>query len=273
MMSEVYDVPELQLLAHGNISLQMDFATCMPTIPQDLLESVRFVYQHYSSLQARQQHGLVGTIVNYCISVFFQHKLGENVDFLKLAAEIPEFRQDLCRTNMERNFQDDCKSLSEYATEAVLTLIGAFDIIRLCLDNIKTQPGIHPTTLASRDLPREMISGNLPDAPSQPQHEPSADEDTTLREMQEILYDNMAENTSENMVDSVTAPLVHRPKTTPVAANTEGESSNDKPYIGGDSSDDESDFTVVSLPNPHGSVTPMILCPARSSSQRLSSTS
>jgi hypothetical protein len=121
-MSEVYDVHELQLLAHGNFSCQIDFACCMPTIPHDLFESIRFVYQHYSSLQARQQHGLVRTLLNYCISVFLQHQLGENVDFLKLVADIPELRQDLCRTNMERNFEDDCKSLQERPVQAVLTL-------------------------------------------------------------------------------------------------------------------------------------------------------
>jgi hypothetical protein len=108
-MSEDYDMSELQLVAHGNFSCQVDFACCMPNIPQDLLDSIRFVYKHYISQQARRQHGLIGTLLNYCISVFLQHKLGENVEFLKLAANIPEFRQDLCRTNMERNFQDDCK--------------------------------------------------------------------------------------------------------------------------------------------------------------------
>jgi hypothetical protein len=109
-MSEDYDIPELQLLAHGNFSCQIEVACCMPTVPQDLLDSIRFVYQHYSSQQARQHHGLVGTLLNYCISVFLHHQLGKNLEFLQLAAGIPEFRQDLCRTNMERNFQDDCKS-------------------------------------------------------------------------------------------------------------------------------------------------------------------
>jgi hypothetical protein len=116
-MSEDYDVPELQLLAHGNFSCQIDFACCMPTIPQDLFGSIRFVYQHYSSQQARRQHGLVSTLLNYCISVFIQQKLGENVDFLKLAAELPEFCQDLCRTNMERNFEDACESSAGFCAD------------------------------------------------------------------------------------------------------------------------------------------------------------
>jgi hypothetical protein len=41
--------------------------------------------------------------------MFQYHNLNESIDFLEVARQIPEFRQDLCRTNMERNFQDDCK--------------------------------------------------------------------------------------------------------------------------------------------------------------------
>jgi hypothetical protein len=110
-IAEDFDVPELQLLAHGNFSCQLEFACCLPIPPQDLLETVRFVYRHYASQQARRQHGLVGSLLNYCISTFLSHKLGEDAEFLQIAAEIPDFRQDLCRVNMERNFQDECKIL------------------------------------------------------------------------------------------------------------------------------------------------------------------
>jgi hypothetical protein len=67
------------------------------------------VYDYFASPQARQQQGLVHTLLNYCISMFQYHNLNESVEFLEVARQIPDFRQDLCRTNMERNFQDDCK--------------------------------------------------------------------------------------------------------------------------------------------------------------------
>jgi hypothetical protein len=108
-MAEDFDVPELQLLAHGNFSCQVDFACSLPTPPQDLLDTIRYVYAYFASPQARQQQGLVHTLLNYCISVFQYHRLAESVDFLDVVRQIPEFYQDLCRTNMERNFQDDCK--------------------------------------------------------------------------------------------------------------------------------------------------------------------
>jgi hypothetical protein len=108
-MAEDYDIPELQLLAHGNFSVQVDCACSLPTPPHDLLETIRFVYDYFASPHARQQQSLVHTLLNYCISMFQYHKLGESVDFLEVVRQIPEFRQDLCRTNMERNFQDDCK--------------------------------------------------------------------------------------------------------------------------------------------------------------------
>lgn len=113
-IAEDFDVAELQLLAHGNISLQVDFACSLPAPPQDLLETIRFVYRHYASQKARRQHALVDTLLNYCISTFLAHRLGEEAEFLKTAADVPDFRQDLCRMNMERNFEDECKIRCSY---------------------------------------------------------------------------------------------------------------------------------------------------------------
>ena len=110
-MAEDFDIPELQLLAHGNFSCQVDYACSVPTPPQDLLETIQYVYIYFASPQSRQQQGLVHTLLNYCISVFEYHKLGQSVDFLEIVRQSPEFRQDLCRTNMERNFQDDCEQI------------------------------------------------------------------------------------------------------------------------------------------------------------------
>jgi hypothetical protein len=54
--------------------------------------------------------------------VFLYHKLGDNVDLLLVASEIPEFRQDLCRTNLERNFEDECMYSLRTIYEARLKL-------------------------------------------------------------------------------------------------------------------------------------------------------
>jgi hypothetical protein len=108
-LAEDFDVPELQLLAHGNFSVQVERACSLPLPPQDLLETIRYLYANFASPQARQQQGLMHTLSNYCICIFLYHQLGESVEFLDVARKIPQFRQDLCRTNMERNFQDDCK--------------------------------------------------------------------------------------------------------------------------------------------------------------------
>lgn len=108
-MATNFDVPVLQLLAHGHFACQTDFACSLPAPPEDLLETIRFVYEHFADRNSHHQHGLVNTLRNYCISIFLYHKLEEDAEFLKIVSDIPAFRQDLCRTNMERNFEDDCK--------------------------------------------------------------------------------------------------------------------------------------------------------------------
>lgn len=108
-LAEDFDVPELQLLAHGNFSCQIEMACCQPTPPCDLLDTIRFVYQYFANGQQRLQNGLISTLCNYCISIFIYHRLGADPSFMQLVSELPEFGQDLCRTNMERNFEDDCE--------------------------------------------------------------------------------------------------------------------------------------------------------------------
>lgn len=108
-MSEDFDIPALQLLAHGNFSCQVDYACSVPGPPHDLIETIRYLYIYFSSQESRGQQSLLDTLLNYCISVFQYHKLGQRSEFLEVVRQIPELRQDLCRTNMARNFQDDCK--------------------------------------------------------------------------------------------------------------------------------------------------------------------
>jgi hypothetical protein len=108
-MAEQFDIPELQLVAHGNFSCQVDFACSLPYPPHDLLETIRYVYIYFADPVSRQHQSLVQTLLNYCISVFQYHRLGESAEFLEVVQQVPEFRQDLCRTNMDRNFSDDCE--------------------------------------------------------------------------------------------------------------------------------------------------------------------
>ncbi|KAF1836238.1 hypothetical protein BDW02DRAFT_521639 [Decorospora gaudefroyi] len=221
-ISEDFQVPKLQLLAHGNFLSQIELACCMPTPPQDLLDSIQFVYRYYSSRQARQQHGLVDTLLNYCISMFHYHKLGENLDFLKVATDISEFRQDLCRMNMERRFQDEC----------------ANDIVRLCLDTVQLQACVRPTTLASRDLPQEMICDDPPATTNE------LESDATIGAVAH-LDEKICERADQ--VEPVTATLVLRSKISQLGPAAEIEL---------ESSDEERGFSTIRRPKVCGRSNP-----------------
>lgn len=106
-----FDVPELQLLAHGNFSCQIECACSLPNPPQELPNTIRFLYKYFASYGSRQEYGLVDTLLNYCVSAYHYHKLGQNKEFLDVVAEISTFCQDLCRTNIARDFADDCESI------------------------------------------------------------------------------------------------------------------------------------------------------------------
>lgn len=108
-IAEDFDVPELQIMAHGNFSCQIEYACCLTKPPEDLLDTIRFIYCYFASDEARRKHNLVDTLLNYCVAVYLIHQLGESLDFLTAIHELPAFRQDLCRTNIVRNFEDDCK--------------------------------------------------------------------------------------------------------------------------------------------------------------------
>ncbi|USP73859.1 uncharacterized protein yc1106_01133 [Curvularia clavata] len=227
-MAEDFDIPELQLLAHGNFSCHIELACCLPAPPPALVQTVHFLYRYYSSKQVRQQHGLVSTLLNYIISKFLDLRLGENPEFVKAAAEIPEFCKDLCCTNMERNFDDAC----------------AFDIIRLCLDTLRTQPYIPALAHAPEDAPGEL------------DHQSNAYKFD--HSQKKVRFDTVPVQASDtprkgginNLIDSAITTLVHRPKT-PQPGTTEGAEVS--------SSDEEDGFTVVRLPEPHAPATPDML--------------
>ncbi|KAH9871754.1 hypothetical protein J1614_006010 [Plenodomus biglobosus] len=212
-MAVDFDLPELQLLAHGSFACHIETAACLQDPPVDLLDTIRFVYQYFSDEQSRFQHGLVATLRNYCISTYIYHNLGHSSEFLALVSDMPAFGRDLCRTNIERDFEDDCA--------------GA--IIRLPPGHVGGPSNVTGNTLASRDLPDEMLC----DAPPEPPKFFKIDRVNETSEGPERDH-----NGSGNMVTS-TATLAHRPRTPRPQINT---------FLDQDLSSDEDGFTLVHRP-------------------------
>jgi hypothetical protein len=101
-----------------------------------------------------------------------------------------------------------------------------------------------------------MIRDHIRDTPSRSQYEPYEDVGVFAH-----MRESLDENADENMVDSVTAPLVLRPKITQPAVvadikgesfrnhpSMESESSENKSHSETESTDDEHGFTMVSRP-------------------------
>ncbi|PVI06231.1 hypothetical protein DM02DRAFT_583292 [Periconia macrospinosa] len=108
-LAEDFDVPALQVSAYAYFTNATERACCFGTPPADLPDTVHFLYTHLASLQSRQEQKLIDTLLNYVLTTFAYHDLGNNEAFLKAIYDIPEFHQDLCRLNMQRDFQDDGK--------------------------------------------------------------------------------------------------------------------------------------------------------------------
>ncbi|KAF1947859.1 hypothetical protein EJ02DRAFT_499002 [Clathrospora elynae] len=187
-IAEDLHVPELQLLANGILQSKIDTACYLPTPPEDLHDTIRFVYRHYSHQQPRAHHCLINTLVDFCISVYIYHSLGENEEFLKLASELPDFRQDLCRTNYARNFKDEC----------------ACEIIQLSLDTLRDHTSGKLTIPAPKHVSQWTMFKVLPDAPNEPQRDP------VTSEMAAPTEETHEKTCYTDLVDSFTTSLVHR---------------------------------------------------------------
>jgi hypothetical protein len=147
----------------------------------------------------------------------------------------------------------------------VLTVEGAFDIIGLAIDTLQPQPGILPTTLASRDLPDVMLY----DRPSTPQPASEATPGVVCKTEELPMYksENYPACNSENtLVDSFIgtaetanepdppssseypsqSTLVHRPKSSATSLD----------YILDSASEDEG-FAIVRGPKPTPEEEPM----------------
>ncbi|RMZ71434.1 self-incompatibility ribonuclease [Pyrenophora seminiperda CCB06] len=155
-----FDVEELQSQAKGNLSYQVEMAMYQPSPPHDLLETIHFVYTHHDSLKEADngECSLVSTLLSYCISIFSTHHLQHDAAFRKLALDIPRLSQDLCHQVMKREFEDDCAP----------NIIQLFQEMQSLQDHQQQQSFTArppPTVLASRDLPREMLSDCIPIEP------------------------------------------------------------------------------------------------------------
>jgi len=110
-IAEDFNVAELQRMAKVNLSYEIELAMYQPFPPEDLLESIRFVYRHYAGLQVGKDHWLLSTLLSYCISVFSKYNLDNDPEFRQLVDDLPKFKQDLCLENMNRKFEDECKPI------------------------------------------------------------------------------------------------------------------------------------------------------------------
>lgn len=105
-MGHLYQVPELRMIAHANTIRDTELSCSRPSPPDDLCEAIRCVYENPSDHQP-----IIDTLLHYCVSCFLYHNLASNEMFRKLAYELRSFHQDLCRTNLKRDFVDDGKRI------------------------------------------------------------------------------------------------------------------------------------------------------------------
>ncbi|KAF1978571.1 hypothetical protein BU23DRAFT_564153 [Bimuria novae-zelandiae CBS 107.79] len=106
-IAEDFDVPELQVQSYVNFTRDTEFACCRATPPSDLCATIQFLYSHLAGRQSQEHQSLLDTLLNYCISVFTYQALHEQEDFRQTVFENPSFHQDLCKTSLKRNFEDD----------------------------------------------------------------------------------------------------------------------------------------------------------------------
>ncbi|KAF2500389.1 hypothetical protein BU16DRAFT_534985 [Lophium mytilinum] len=145
-MAEIFEVPELQALAHTNVIRETELACSLPSPPLDLCLAIRFIYEHLA-----EQRPLIDTILHYCVYCFLQHKLGTDDSFRQVAFELRPFHQDLCRTSFKRGFQDD----------------GAIDIVRLPVQESTPHSMQDLGKLALGDFLYGLWSGDVSDLPKE----------------------------------------------------------------------------------------------------------
>jgi hypothetical protein len=130
-------------------------------------------------------------------------------------------------------------------------LQGALEIIRFALDTLQPQSGVRPTTLASRDLPQEM----LVDRPATPV--PASEPASSIWQEEAVHALNAptrsradsanATATRWTSAASTSSTLVYRPKESQPAAGLGFET---------DLSSEDEGFAIVHRPKPAATLTP-----------------
>ncbi|TLD37675.1 hypothetical protein E2P81_ATG04487 [Venturia nashicola] len=110
-LGDLFDINTLKVQAHYNVIRTTEMACSSPRPPEDLVPTIRFIYEHLNDGYGK----IIDTVLHYCVSCFVQHGLGHDEGFKRLAFEVRQFHTDLCRTNFKRGFEDE----------------GASDIIQL----------------------------------------------------------------------------------------------------------------------------------------------
>ncbi|KAK4570175.1 hypothetical protein LTR86_002255 [Recurvomyces mirabilis] len=98
----MYDITDLKSQAYLNVLRQCEFGCSSPERPIDLCAGIRYAYEHL-----REEELLVDALVNYCVSQFLGHRLGQDAEFQGLAYDLRPFHQALCRNSMERQFENE----------------------------------------------------------------------------------------------------------------------------------------------------------------------
>ncbi|KAK0355710.1 hypothetical protein LTR91_009248 [Friedmanniomyces endolithicus] len=142
-LADIYELPELRSEAYLNVFRQCEFGCSSPDKPIDLCAAIRFIYEH---LQEHEQ--IIDAIVNYCVSCFQRHHLGDDENFKELAYTIRPFHQALCRNSMGREFADENNRGTDY-------LPAAAAIIRLPFRAYR------PEKYASREDP-DLLHDDVP---------------------------------------------------------------------------------------------------------------
>lgn len=104
-LGDMYDLEELKTQAYVNVLRQCEFGCSSPEKPIDLCAAIQYLYQHLPN-----DKRVANTILDYCVSCFLRHRLGEDQEFRSLAYELRPFHQALCANTRERGFEDEGKT-------------------------------------------------------------------------------------------------------------------------------------------------------------------
>lgn len=101
-LADIYDIPELQSQAYVNILRQCEFGCSSPDKPIDLCAAINFAYVNLSS-----HSSVADAMVQYCVTCFLSHQLGQDAEFRELAYNLRAFHQDLAKACRDRGFEDE----------------------------------------------------------------------------------------------------------------------------------------------------------------------